>query len=219
MTTIQLCLLRLFHIASVRGSWEACFVAAHVDESEGRPSSRFRCKAVIHWYGPQQNMRCSRSTDAYDVKQVLKTFKSAFMLLLIQKEQHKHSSTTHHYCIQLQFDWDSLECTIEKLFFWKLLKSYPFLQINSSYVIRVCMCAWQIVEIYHLFFTIYLLLLVQILLKLLNCLIECSILSGHFLCVLAVCDVIVIIFSAGVAALAYVRSPSPLSLIARFFWS
>ncbi len=32
--------------------------------------------------------RCSRSTDAYDVKQVLKTFKSAFMLQLIQKEQH-----------------------------------------------------------------------------------------------------------------------------------
>ncbi len=38
----------------------------------------------IHW----QNTRCSSSTDAYDVKQVLKTFKSAFMLLLVQKEQH-----------------------------------------------------------------------------------------------------------------------------------
>ncbi len=44
MTTIQLCLLRLFHIAGVSGAWEARFVAAHVDESEGRPSSRFRCE-------------------------------------------------------------------------------------------------------------------------------------------------------------------------------
>ncbi len=42
--------------------------------------------AVIHWYG--QNTGCSRSSDAYDVKQVLKTLKSAFMLLLVQKEQH-----------------------------------------------------------------------------------------------------------------------------------
>ncbi len=33
-------------------------------------------------------MRCSCSTDAYDVRQVLKTFKSAYMLLLVQKEQH-----------------------------------------------------------------------------------------------------------------------------------
>ncbi len=33
ITTIQLCLLRLFHIVSVSGSWEACFVDAHVDES------------------------------------------------------------------------------------------------------------------------------------------------------------------------------------------
>ncbi len=44
--------------------------------------------AVIHWYGRRQNMRWSSSSDAYDVKQVLNTFKSAFMLLLIQKEQH-----------------------------------------------------------------------------------------------------------------------------------
>ncbi len=36
--------LRLFHIASVSGAWEARFVAASVDESEGRPSSRFRCE-------------------------------------------------------------------------------------------------------------------------------------------------------------------------------
>ncbi len=46
MTTIQLCLLRLFHMASVSGAWEARFaaVAVHVHESEGRPSSRFRCE-------------------------------------------------------------------------------------------------------------------------------------------------------------------------------
>ncbi len=30
MTTIQLCLLRLFHMASVSGTWKAHFVAAHV---------------------------------------------------------------------------------------------------------------------------------------------------------------------------------------------
>ncbi len=30
MTRIQLCLLRMFHMASVSGAWEACFVAAHV---------------------------------------------------------------------------------------------------------------------------------------------------------------------------------------------
>ncbi len=66
ITTIQLCLLRLFHIVSVSGSWEACFVAAHVDESEGRPSSSFRCERChsLIW----------AATDAYDVKQVLKTF-------------------------------------------------------------------------------------------------------------------------------------------------
>ncbi len=36
--------ISLFHIASVSGAWEACFVAAHVDESEGWPSSRIRCE-------------------------------------------------------------------------------------------------------------------------------------------------------------------------------
>ncbi len=45
MTTIKLCLLRLFHIASVSGSWEARFVAAHFDQSEGlQLSSRFWCE-------------------------------------------------------------------------------------------------------------------------------------------------------------------------------
>ncbi len=78
MTTIQLCLLRLFHIASVSGSWEARFGHHHASD----------VNAVIHWYGQRKNMRCSCSTDAYDVKQVLKTFKSAFMLLLVKKEQH-----------------------------------------------------------------------------------------------------------------------------------
>ncbi len=63
-------LLRLFHIASVSGAWEAHFVAAHVDESEGRLHHTSDVKAVIHWYGRRQNMRCSSSTDARDVKQV-----------------------------------------------------------------------------------------------------------------------------------------------------
>ncbi len=69
MTMIQLSLLQLFHMASVSGAWGARFVAAHV------------------W--------TSCSTDAYDVKQVLKTFKSASMLLLVQKEQHKQSFQPH----------------------------------------------------------------------------------------------------------------------------
>ncbi len=84
---IQLHLLRLFHITSVIGPWEAGFAAAHVDESEGRPSSRFRCERC-HSYERWQNMHRSSSTDTRDVKQMLKTFNSAFMLLLIQKEQH-----------------------------------------------------------------------------------------------------------------------------------
>ncbi len=33
-----------YDIASVSGARKARFVAAHVDESEGRPSSRFRCE-------------------------------------------------------------------------------------------------------------------------------------------------------------------------------
>ncbi len=54
MTMIQL------HIVSVSGAWEAGFVAPHVDEAEGRPSSRFRCERgqtslyevrhkLLHW--------------------------------------------------------------------------------------------------------------------------------------------------------------------------
>ncbi len=74
---------------SVSGAWEARFVAAPVDESEGRHHHASDVNAVIHWYGRRQNTRCSSSTDTRDVKQVLKTFKSTFMLLLIQKEQHK----------------------------------------------------------------------------------------------------------------------------------
>ncbi len=59
--------------------------------------------AVIHWYGRQQNTRCSCSTDTRHVKQVLKTFKSAFMLLLVQKEQHKHSFQSHIIISVLQY--------------------------------------------------------------------------------------------------------------------
>ncbi len=61
---------------------------------------------VIYWYGRRQNMRCSSSTDAGDVKQELKTFKSAFMLLLVQKEQHKRSFQPHIIISVLQtFKW------------------------------------------------------------------------------------------------------------------
>ncbi len=59
--------------------------------------------AVIHWYGRLQNMCCSSSTDTIDVKQVLKTFKSAFMLLLIQKENtgiKMYSLGLNTYCLQ-----------------------------------------------------------------------------------------------------------------------
>ncbi len=40
-------------------------------------------------------MCCSSYTDADDLKQVLKTFKSAFMLPLVQKEQHKNCIFNH----------------------------------------------------------------------------------------------------------------------------
>ncbi len=72
--------------------------------------------AVIHWYGRWRNTRYSSSTDAYDVKQVLKTFKSAFMMLLVQKEQH--FSTTHHYF-----------CVTDK---WKYLKLYKKKTVQNS---------------------------------------------------------------------------------------
>ncbi len=40
---------------SVNGAWEARFSAAHVDESEGWPSSRFRWECC-HSYRRRQNM-------------------------------------------------------------------------------------------------------------------------------------------------------------------
>ncbi len=56
-------------------------------------------------------MRCSSSTDTRDVKQILKTFNSAFMLLLIQKEQHKRSFLPHINISVLQiFSMISIEC-------------------------------------------------------------------------------------------------------------
>ncbi len=92
------CLLRLFHIASVIGAWEAGFVAAHVNESEGWPSLRFRCECCHSLIqASTRHVLLSSSTDTRDVKQVLKTFNSAFMLLLIQKEQHKRSFQPHNY--------------------------------------------------------------------------------------------------------------------------
>ncbi len=47
------CLLWLFHISSVSGMWEARFVAARADESEGRPSSR--CHSPI-WAATKHEM-------------------------------------------------------------------------------------------------------------------------------------------------------------------
>ncbi len=90
MTTIQLCLLRLFHIASVSGAWKACFVAAHVDESEGRPSSRFRCECChsLIWVSTKHALLTQTTPLTPVSHRVLKTFKSKFMLLLILKEQH-----------------------------------------------------------------------------------------------------------------------------------
>ncbi len=61
LSTIQLCLLRLFHIASVSGACEACFVAAHVNESEGR-SSRFWCECCHSLIWAATNMRCSHNS-------------------------------------------------------------------------------------------------------------------------------------------------------------
>ncbi len=62
------------HIASVSGSWEACFVASHVDESEGRPSSRFRCECChsLIWAATKHAQLKASSTDTRDVKQLLK---------------------------------------------------------------------------------------------------------------------------------------------------
>ncbi len=69
-------------------------------------------------------MHCSRSTDTRDVKQVLKTFNSAFMLLLVQKEQHKPSFQPHIIISVLQtfkanvyftlnaYTRDSVQCVI-----------------------------------------------------------------------------------------------------------
>ncbi len=82
MTMIQLCLLQLFHMASVSGAWEARFVAAHVWTLSFTDMSG-------------DKTRCSSATDADDVKQVLKKIKSAFMMLLVQKDQHKQFFQPH----------------------------------------------------------------------------------------------------------------------------
>ncbi len=97
--TVQLCLLRLFHIVSVSGECEKHVFSMPVLKNQ-RVSHHHASdvNVVIHWYGQRQNTSCTRSTDTRSVKQVLKTLKSAFMLLQIQKKQQKTLfSTTHHY--------------------------------------------------------------------------------------------------------------------------
>ncbi len=69
--------------------WEARFVAAHV----WTLSFTDMCGDKTRW---------SCSTDTRNVKQVLKTFKSAFMLLLVQKEQHKQPFQPHIIIFVLQ---------------------------------------------------------------------------------------------------------------------
>ncbi len=92
MTKIQLCLLWLFNIASVRGSWEARCVAVHVNKSEGRPSSRFRCE-------------CCHSLVRVSIKHVLFTLTTPLTPVShlhscccwSRKSNTKVFSTTHHY--------------------------------------------------------------------------------------------------------------------------
>ncbi len=52
--------------------------------------------AVIHLYRRRQNTRCSCSTDAYDVKQVLKTF-CIHAVAGPERATQTVFSTTHHY--------------------------------------------------------------------------------------------------------------------------
>ncbi len=85
------------HITSVIGPWEAGFAAAHVDEWEGRPSSRFRCERC-HSYERWQNMHRSSSTDTRDVKQVLKDIQLCIHAATDpERATQTLFSTTHHY--------------------------------------------------------------------------------------------------------------------------
>ncbi len=90
MTMIQLCLLLLFHIVSVSGAWEAHCVAAHV------------WTLSFTDMGGDKTRAAQAPLTLTHVKQVLKTFKSAFMLLLVQKEQHKPSFQPHIFISVLQ---------------------------------------------------------------------------------------------------------------------
>ncbi len=119
---IQLCLVRLLHIASVIGAWEAGFVAAHVNSIQFKIiciallKNEIRGLAIItlsmwtlSFADTGVNKICS--TDTCDVKKVLKTFNTAFMLLLNQKEQHKRSFQPHIIISVLEtFSMISMEC-------------------------------------------------------------------------------------------------------------
>ncbi len=91
LNTVQLCLLSLFHIASVSGVEKHVLSLPVLMNRRVSHHHASDVNVVIHWYGQRQNTSCSRSTDTRNVKQVLKTLKSAFMLLLIQK----HSFQPH----------------------------------------------------------------------------------------------------------------------------
>ncbi len=70
--------------------------------------------------------RCSSSTDTRDVKQVLKTFNSAFMLLLIQKEQHNRSFQPHISVLRIGLGivWGFLDTGVKSILLKRYLNRY-----------------------------------------------------------------------------------------------
>ncbi len=82
---------------SVSGAWEARFVAAPVDESEGRHHHASDVNAVIHWYGRRQNTlltlhwhsRCE--TGVKDIQIYIHTAADP------ERATQIVFSTTHHY--------------------------------------------------------------------------------------------------------------------------
>ncbi len=83
MTTIQLCLLQLFHIASVSGSWEARFVAAHVHSLIWAATKH--ALLMPHWCLPCEN-------GVKDIQICIQ------ILLFFQKEQHSLFNHTSFFC-------------------------------------------------------------------------------------------------------------------------
>ncbi len=68
--------------------------------------------------------RCSSSTDTRDVKQVLKTFNSAFMLLLIQKEQGSFQPHISVLQIGLGIVWGFLDTGVKSILLKRYLNRY-----------------------------------------------------------------------------------------------